>query len=404
MALFDPIRINGLTLPNRVVKSAMVDGLGRRGVATQGTADLHERWSKGGVGLAVLGMSAVMPGCALTDHELYFDCDASILPLRRVAEAVHRHPGKLFVQLCHAPPQISRRAAQALGGSTSASAGFNKVNLQLDRALREDEILAIVAAFGSAAARVREGGADGVQLHSAHGYLLSRFLSPKHNRRRDAWGGSLENRMRLVLEVVRAVRAAVGADFPLVVKLNAHDGEPGGLTLDEGVEIGRRLEAAGVDALEISAGTGDVGLGFYPNKGEVPVALGKEFLRRGYPLVRPVLPGLGPVIERLAQQVRFEHEAYFWPEARRFAEALKIPVIAVGGIRSLQMAERILAESKVAMVSMARPLVRQPALPNAWRDGTATAATCTNCNRCFVQVGLGEALRCTWDGAAARRG
>ena len=395
MALFDPIRISGLTLPNRVIKSAMVEGQGAAGLATPAIAQLYERWSKGGVGLSITGMMAVMRGCALTDHELYLDRDEAIEPLRQVTQAVHRHPGKIFFQICHAPPQITRHAAQALGGSVAPSAGFNKINLLCDRPLSEDEIWAIVTAFGAAAGRAKKAGADGVQLHGAHGYLLSRFISPKHNRRTDAWGGSFERRLRFLEEVYRSVRSAVGPDFPVTIKLNAHDGEPGGLTLEDGVEIGRRLEAWGVDAIEVSAGTGDVALGFYPNKGEVPVDLGKEFLRQQFPAMGPVLPVLGPVIRRLAGSARFAGQAYFWAEARRFAEALRIPVIAVGGIRSLQMAERILEESRVSMVSMARPLVREPALPNRWQSGRTEDASCANCNRCFVQVGLNQTLRCT---------
>lgn len=395
MALFDPVRINGLTLPNRVVKSAMVEGLGEGGRATAALADLYERWSKGGVGLAITGMMAIRAGCALTDRELYLDRDDAIEPLRKVAEAVHRHEGKLFVQVCHAPPQITRRAASALGGSTAPSTGFNKTNLLVDRALREDEIWAIVRAFGEAARRVRSAGADGVQLHAAHGYMLSRFSSPKHNRRSDAWGGSFEKRLRFLEECYRSVRAAVGADFPVIAKLNAHDGEPGGLALDDGVAIGRRLEALGLDAVEISAGTGDVAIGFYPNRGDVPLDLGKQFLQREYPILRPAVPMLDPVIRRMSRTARFEGEAYFWPEARRFADALRIPVIAVGGIRTRETAERILRESRVAMISMARPLVRQPNLPRLWREERTRDATCTNCNRCFVQVGLGQTLRCT---------
>ncbi len=395
MALFDPIRINGLTVPNRIVKSAMVVGRGEKGRATEAVAEIYERWSKGGVGLAVTGMMQVRASSWLTPHEVHLEHDDTVAPLRKVTEAVHRHEGKIFFQLVHSPPQSSREACAAYGGSTAPSAGFNKTNLLLDRALREDEIWAIVSAFGAAAKRARKAGADGVQLHGAHGYLISRFISPKHNRRRDDWGGSFDRRLRFLQEVVRAVRAAVGKDFPVIIKLNAHDGERGGLTLDESVEIGRRLEAWGIDAIEVSAGTGDVGLGFYPNKGELPLDLGKQFLKQQFPLMGPVVRFLDPAIGVLSRSARLEHEAYFWPEARRFADALRIPVICVGGIRTLAMAERILAESKVAMVSMARPLVRQPNLPNLWKSGKATGSTCTSCNRCFVQVGLGQTLRCT---------
>ncbi|MBW2736871.1 MAG: NADH:flavin oxidoreductase, partial [Deltaproteobacteria bacterium] len=239
---------------------------------------------------------------------------------------------------------------------------------------------------------------DGVQLHGAHGYLLSRSISPRHNRRKDAFGGDFEGRLALLEAVYARVRAAVGDDFPVIIKLNAHDGRPGkgseGLKVEEAIEIGRRLEAWGIDAIEVSAGTGDEGLGFYPNRGDIPVDLSKRFLAREMPFLKGVLPALGPILRQAAKKVALEEEAYFLPIARRFAQALKVPIIAVGGFRSLALAERALQEG-VAMVALARPLVAQPDLPRRWREGRVQQASCTSCNRCFLQVGLGEPLRCT---------
>ena len=394
MPVFRPLTLNGVTLPNRIVESAMAEGMSDdRGFPKPALAAAYGRWSAGGVGLAITGMAHVLPGYSYTGAEIGLHDDAVVPALREVTAAVHRHPGKIFAQLCHAPPQLPRPVAKRMG-ARAPSAGFDKTNLLWNQALTDGEIWSIVHAFGPAARRAREAGFDGVQLHAAHGYLLSRFLSSRHNRRDDAWGGDFERRMAFLSEVYQDVRRAVGKDYPVTVKLNAHDGEPGGLEVDDAVEIGRRAERWGIDALEISAGTGDVGLGVYPNKGGIPVEAGKKFLAANFPFLKPVMPLMGPVIRRTARTVALEEEAYFWPLARRFADAVAIPVFTVGGVRSLTMARRILTESKVAAVSLARPLVRQPTLPRQWAAGTLDQATCESCNLCFVQLGLGQPLKC----------
>jgi hypothetical protein len=158
--------------------------------------------------------------------------------------------------------------------------------------------------------------------------------------------------------------------------------------------MGREMQAWGISAVEVTAGTADVGLGFYPNKGEIPIDLGKAFLGREFPWLRPLLPLMDPVLERLSRGVALREEGYFGSEARQFAAALTMPVIQVGGIRSRETAERIVSDGRVAMVSLARPLVRSPGLPNEWRTGQRGEADCTSCNRCFVRLVLGAPLGC----------
>ncbi len=394
MKLFHPIRIGTLTIPNRIAKSAMVEGrCTHRGEPTEALAALYEEWSRGGTGLLIMGMAHVLEGWSLPKTELGLYTDDHIPALRRVADAVHRSESKVFAQLCHAAPQILRAKARRLG-SVSASAGFNRTNLLFDREIREDELLNVVRGFGAAARRARDAGLDGVQVHAAHGYLLSRLISPLHNHRRDAWGNGLEGRISILKAIRDSIRADAGADFPLTIKLNAHDGRRGGLQLADAIEIARRLEDWGYDAIEVSAGTGDVGMGFFPNKGGVPVDLGKRFLERNLPILRPIIPFVDPVLKLTARGVRFESEAYFLDEAVEIAKAVRIPVLTVGGIRTLATANRIIEETPVSMVSLARPLVRQPNLPMEWRAGGEAKARCTSCNRCFVRVGLDEPLRC----------
>jgi 2,4-dienoyl-CoA reductase-like NADH-dependent reductase (Old Yellow Enzyme family) len=391
--LFDPLRLGGLELANRIVKSATVEGLADdRGCATAELAELYAQWARGGTGLIITGMVTILAGFSLTPHEVGLWDDMQIRPLRRALDAAHRHGARIFVQLSHAAPQLSRAAARRLG-NFAPSPGLNRTNLLRNRALSQEQIAQIIQAFGSAARRAREAGADGVQLHAAHGYLLSRFLSPLHNRRRDSWGGDLKRRAALLREVAASIRRQAGSDFPIAVKLNAHDAARGGLTPEESVRVARWLEEWGVAAIEVSAGTGDVGLGFYPNRGQIPLDLGFRFLQQEFGVPPRLLPWLTPVIRRAQRQVAFGKEAYFLPEAQRIAEAVRVPVLAVGGIRSRSTAARIVDETPVAMISMARPLVRQPDLVQRWQAGSGVAA-CTSCNRCFVALALGESLRC----------
>ncbi len=396
MKLFESLTINGVTLRNRVVKSAMGEGMAAEdGTVTPAMLRLYERWARGEVGLAITGMTSVLPGFKMAEGEAGLFNEGHVAAWAELTEAVHRHGGRIFAQLCHAPPQMLRRRAKELG-SWSASGGLNRTNFLWDKPFSDGQIREVIRAFGHAAERARRAGFDGVQLHAAHGYMLSRFLSPRFNHRDDDWGGSFGRRVALLEATYEAVRWAVGEDFPITVKLNAHDGPArGGLTLDQSLEIGRQLAAWGIDAIEVSAGTGDVGMGFYPNRGDIPVDLSKRFLRAELPMYRPILPILGPILRGVARGVAFEEEAYFLNEAKLFAESLAVPIIAVGGFRSLDVAEAALTETKVSLVALARPLVCEPTLPKRWREGKSDRARCINCNRCFVQVGLGEPLHCT---------
>ncbi|MBW2456556.1 MAG: NADH:flavin oxidoreductase [Deltaproteobacteria bacterium] len=397
MTLFKPIELRGVTIRNRIVKSAMAEGCADGdGKPTPKLVRMYERWAKGGVGLAITGMAHVRRGYSFSGEMGLYD-DELVEPLRRLTDATHQHGGRVFAQLCHAPPQIPRAKARALG-AVAPSAGMCFTNWLVQRAIESDELHRLTGEFGQAARRAREAGFDGVQLHAAHGYLLSRSLSPRFNRRQDRWGGSFDGRLRFLEEVYHQVRAAVGDDYPVTIKLNAHDGQRGGLDLETSLRVARRLEAWGIDAIEVSAGVGDVGLGIYPSRGELPIDLCKRWLRQELPFMGLLGPALGPLIRLLTRSVRFVEEAYFFDLARRFADELSVPILCVGGIRSRAVAEQILNTSKVAMVSIARPLVRQPGLVRDWQRDRSLEASCVSCNRCFVSLGLEQPLRCWYRG------
>jgi len=393
MKLFEPITIGSVSIPNRVVKSAMAEGQADdQGRPSAALVKMYARWARGGVGLAITGMANVRPGYSF-GKEISLCSDPLVDPLRALTDAAHEHGGRIFAQLCHAPPQIPRAKAKRLG-SVGPSAGFCFTNWLFHRPISSTDLTRLTHEFGAAARRARQAGFDGIQLHAAHGYLLSRMLSPQLNRRRDRWGGSFDGRLRLLEEVYRRIREEVGLDYPVTIKLNAHDGTRRGLDLETSLRIARQLQSWGIDAIEVSAGIGDVGLGCYPNRGDVPIEEGKAFLHAELPFMRPLVPLLGPVIRLMTRSIRFEQEAYFRPLAEVFAQALQVPIICVGGIRSRAVAEDQLQDTPIAMVSLARPLVRQPALPKDWQRGRNLSAQCASCNQCFVRLGLGHPLRC----------
>jgi 2,4-dienoyl-CoA reductase-like NADH-dependent reductase (Old Yellow Enzyme family) len=402
MRLFSPIRIGSLEIPNRIVKSAMGEGMARDGHATEPLLDLYERWARGGTGLLISGIVTVAPGCQMVPGELGAFRDEHIASLRTLAERVHAAGGRIFAQLNHAPPQLIHKRANAVK-QRSLSGGFNPVSWRYDRPLCSDEIEEIIVAFGQAAARVQAAGFDGIQLHAAHGYFLSRSISPRHNRRNDRWGGSARARACIIERTVAAVRDAVGSDYPLAIKINAHDRPRGsGLTVGQAIEIGRRCVEGGVDAIEVSAGTGDEAFGFYPIRGDIPIELSKKFLAKEMPFMRPIMPLVGPVLRYAAKSIAYDNKPYFVAEAARFARALpNTTIISVGGYRDPKAAEHVLQQTGVEMISLARPLLAEPSLPKRWQRGDTRAAACTSCNQCFVQVGLQQPLRCTGAGTLA---
>jgi 2,4-dienoyl-CoA reductase-like NADH-dependent reductase (Old Yellow Enzyme family) len=394
MKLFSPLEIGPVTLRNRIVKSAMVEGrCDGEGRPTPAYAALLGAWAAGGVGLSVTGMAHVIKDTNVTPYELGLFSDDQIAPLHNAVDAVHRQDGKVFVQLCYAPPQVTRATAMKLR-SPALQRGFNPVTFTCNHRMSDDDLHTLANAFGAAANRARLAGADGVQLHAAHGYLLSRSVSPLHNRRTDAWGGSHQRRMKLLLTVIEQCQKQAGKGLPIAVKLNAHDGRPGGMTIEDCQRVARDLETAGCVAIEVSAGTAEVGLSFYPNKGGLPMDLGVEFLETSVPLLRLLRPGVRRILKSQAKVVAMLGEAYFVEEAKAIADVVKIPVIAQGGIRSLAVAESILGSTQIAAIAMARPLVCEPDLPNRWQHGQSARARCTSCNRCYVRLGLGNPLDC----------
>lgn len=352
--VFDETRINGVPLANRLVRSATWEGMCEPdGRPTQRLAGFYANLAKGGVGLIVTGYTFIRPDGKQLPGQMGIHTDDFATEMRELTAAVHHHGGKICLQLVHVGGQTSSKTIgrQPLAPSAVAVSQFPETPAELSG----EEIAALVAQFGAGAARAREYGFDAVELHAAHGYLINQFLSPLTNRRSDAYGGSVENRCRFLVEVYRSVRAAVGNAFPVLAKLNGADYVEGGMELDDALVAARTLDEEGIDAIEVSGGT--------PASGDrTPVRQGVE---------------------------RREQEAYNLPLAYRIKNAVGCPVIVVGGLRSFEVVEGIIRREEADYAAMARPFIREPHLVRRWAEGDEARARCISCNGCF-KPGLKE--------------
>ena len=254
-------------------------------------------------------------------------------------------------------------------------------------AATEADIARVTNDYARAARFVADSGFDAIEIHLGHNYLLSAFLSPNLNRRADRWGGDIENRARFPRQAVKAVRAAVGDKLAVIAKLNMNDGVPGGLKEDESLQVALMLQADGVlDAVELTGGSSFANP-MYLFRGDAPR---EEFAATLPPVLRLGFKLAGA---KMMPDYRFE-EAFFLEQARRFLDALDMPVILLGGINRLDTVQSALDEG-FAFVAMARALLRQPDLPRRWQDGTADAGNCIHCNRCMPTIYSGT--RCALD-------
>lgn len=335
--LSQPLHLpSGASLPNRLAKAAMSEVLAdaETGAPTDRLIRLYERWGRGGAGLLITGHVIVDRGGMGEPGNVVIEDDRHVSALRRWAEAAQAHGARLWMQLNHAGRQSPRRVVpQSVAPSAVPLRGFAGM-FGLPRALTGDEIEALVGRFAGAAVVARDAGFAGIQVHAAHGYLISQFLSPRTNQRDDAWGGDLSGRMRFLLEIVRATRAAVGPSFPIGVKLNSADFQRGGFTTEEAMEVARALEVAGIDLLEVSGGNYE----------------------------SPAMSGGGELHAEARDSTR-EREAYFLDYARRIRAVTRVPLLLTGGMRTAATMADAIAGGAVDAVGLARPMAFEPDLP-----------------------------------------
>jgi 2,4-dienoyl-CoA reductase-like NADH-dependent reductase (Old Yellow Enzyme family) len=356
--LFAETKINGVSLSNRFVRSATWSAMAAQdGRSTPQLVNLLTKLAQGGVGLIITGHAYVSRDGQAGTKQLGAYSDELVPGLRDMVQKIHDHGGKIMLQLSHAGFFSNPKVTRTTPIAPSALKGMAKVPR---KEMTNRDIRAVIQAFGSAAMRARQAGFDGVQMHAAHGYLLSQFLSPKLNHRTDEYGGAIENRARVLLEVFRAIRGAVGQDYPVLVKLNSQDFVDGGLTLEDSIQAGLMLEDEGISAIELSGGL-------------------------------PISGELGAIRKGIISEDR---EAYFKDEARAFKERLSVPLVLVGGIRSFQVAERLVNDGVADYLSMSRPFIREPDLINRWKAGDLRRSTCISENSCLTAAIRGEGIYC----------
>ncbi len=362
-----------LVLRNRFIKSATFEGRSPRHQVTDELIEFHRALAAGGVGMTTLAYCAVSEDGQGAPGEIVVN-DAAVPGLRRFTDAVHAAGAAANIQLGHAGPVAAGTGRKGLAPSRV----FAPQALSFTRPIEESEIARITGDFAGAARRSVEAGFDCVELHFGHGYLISAFLSPRLNKRRDRWGGGIDNRARFAREVALAVREAVGRRTAVIAKLNMADGVPGGLWLDESVAVARLLEADGaLDALELTGGSSFQNP-MYLFRGDPPIAE----LAQAFP--RPLRLGFRLTAKRFMPTYPFE-EAFFLPFARQFRAALSMPLILLGGVNRLETAQRALAEG-FAFVAMGRALLREPALIERWQKGDPRESLCIHCNKCIPTI------------------
>jgi len=377
-SVFTPARIADLNLRNRVIRSGCFEGMCQEGKITEYLIEHHRRVAQGGVAMTTVAYCSVSYDGRAFGHEMWMRPE--LMPdLKRLTDAVHAEGAAASIQIGHCgffsnPREIGRRP---LG----ASVKFCLFRLSLCEAMTEAQIAEKIEDFGRTAEMVRQAGFDAVEIHAGHGYLLSQFLSPWTNHRRDQFGGSLENRLRFPLAVIRRVRQAVGDGFPILIKMNISDGIRGGLAINEAVEVARQFEAAGASALVPSCGfTAKTPL--YMMRGNVPT---REMAANQTDwLIRLGMSLFGWF---MVQRYRFDR-LFLLSEASRIKSAVSIPVIYIGGVLRLQDIEYVLARG-FEFVEVGRATVRDPDFVKKMESGERTFSDCDQCNRCIASMDAG---------------
>lgn len=356
--LFEESIINGMSLKNRFVRAATWEGLAtKEGEVTPKLIEMMTSLAKGGVGLIISGHAYVSQEGQATPWQLGVYKDELILKLKEMTSAVHKNGGKIIMQLGHAgqyaQEQLTDRAALAV----SDSADFSERHIKI---ITHEDVQRIVASYSQAAKRAQEAGFDGIEIHSAHGYFLGQFLSPAFNKRHDEYGGSIDNRSRIHLMIYPSVRKVVGENYPILIKMNCADFIENGITLDDSLQAAKIFAHAGYNAIEVSGG----------------------IIRTGK--LSPNRPGISTV----------DKEAYFKDYALRFKKEISTPLILVGGLRSFEVADKIITDGIADYISMSRPLIREPDLINRWKKGDLRKAECKSDNLCFNPGLEGKGIYC----------
>ncbi len=379
-------RIIGSTiLKNAFIKTATFEGMYDNGIPNQKLIDHHVSMAKGKVALTTVSYGAVSPDARTFKTQMYIHPE-SLEKLKELADAVHNAGGKVSIQLTHCG-YFSKNTDQKR--PLAPSRVFNEYGcmsgIMFSKAMTSEDLRKVSDDFANAAMALKNIGFDAVELHMGHGYLLSQFLCPWTNKRKDEYGGTIENRARYPLQVFNNIKDKVGKDFPVLVKLNLSDGFKGGFTLDESVYVSQELEKAGCDALVLSGGFTSK-TPFYLMRGGIPL---KGMIQNGTSLAEKFTMALfGPFI---IKKYKFEPN-FFLEQAKVIRKAVKMPLVYLGGVDSAQGIEEVMKEG-FDLIAIGRALIHDPDFLIKIEKGSITKSGCTRCNQCVVEMDRGG-VRC----------
>ena len=373
--LFTPVTLGPLTLRNRSIRSAAFESMCPGNVPSPQLLDYHRSVAAGGVGMTTVAYAAVTRSGLSFDRQLWMRPE--IVPgLSELTDAVHAEGAAASIQLGHCGNMSHKSICGCL--PVGASSGFNLYSPTFVRGLRADELPEMAKAYGRSVCLAREAGFDAVEIHAGHGYLISQFLSPSTNHRKDEFGGTLANRMRFMEMVMEEVMKAAGNDMAVLVKMNIRDGFRGGMELDESLQVARKLQELGAHALVLSGGFVSKAP-MYVMRGEMPIRTMTHYMTCWW-----LKYGVRLVGKYMIPSVPFR-EAYFLEDALKFREALDIPLVYVGGLVSRQKIEEVLNHGFEA-VQMGRALLNEPDFVNRMRQEENARCNCRHSNYCIARM------------------
>ena len=386
--LFKAKKIAGIEIKNRFVHSATYESMANpKGEVTDKLIRRYSRLAKGGVGLIIPGYCFVSPNGRAANFQTGIHNDRMIEGLKKLVNTVHSGGSKIVFQLVHA----GRQTAKDTIGQTQLGPSrgpMDSIYMARPKEMTEDEIQDVISAFGSAAFRARTAGADGVQVHAAHGYLVNQFLSPFFNKRSDSWGGSDEKRFEFLKKVILEIKKNLSNHMMLLVKLNTQDFTPKpGITFELARKYSEWLAKLPLDGLEVSCGTLSFSL-FNMVRGDVPT----EELISKFPWWRKKLGKI--MLKKMEGKFDLE-EGYNLEAAKLLKPAIgDIPLMVVGGMRKLDHMETVVENRYADFISMSRPFIKEPNIVNKFREGKADEVSCVSCNKCFAGVANNMSVAC----------
>jgi 2,4-dienoyl-CoA reductase-like NADH-dependent reductase (Old Yellow Enzyme family) len=383
--LFSPFNLNKLKIKNRFIFSACEDNLPtEQGFVTDEIIKKDRRIAAGEVGLIISSHIAVHPLGRTRKRELGIYSDDMIPGLKNLVEAVHSKGSKIIFELGHAGIQATEKAIGQLPLGPSPSNKNNEMN--------ENQIQEAIIAFAKGASRSIDAGADGIQLHAAHGYLINEFLSPYFNHRRDLWGGSEENRFRFLGSIVTEIKKILPEGVPLLIKLSSNDYTPEeGVTPELAVSYAKRLAQLNIDGIEVSCGT-SLQSPWNMCRGDIPA---KE-ISKSFPEARR--PGVEAVLGKMAGKFKLQ-EGYNLEATKMIRPVIgNIPLFAVGGFRHVSSMEEAVKNGYTDFISMCRPFIKEPYLIKHIKEGKVKTVSCTSCNKCLAALVNDLPVKCYYKG------